>query len=364
MFLPADRVIGGRDALHGRARSPSSAASSVDFLLARRAARWACRSPSPTRPSTPRPTSRSARHDHVARAAGISDEEILDLLRVLGRGLAPGRRDDAGAAAEDSCSSRASASTSSRSATRYAAAQLYPMRRPAGQQHAHPAPAPDGPERGDQRRRAQRRAAAGLARDRRLLRRPRRLHAARRGSAAGRARPPGRAPGSARAAKSIDAAGAAGQDDRRRRDARLAEPEPLLDARARRCSTPPTPRARTSPSCAPARPSGPALPRAGDWFGRPVNLASRITAVARPGSLLAERAAARVGARRPTAASFAGERRLKRHPRAGGAVPARGEPRRRTPARLLVGPARRATPTAARAPAPEAHRSFRATASL
>jgi adenylate cyclase len=34
---------------------------------------------------------------------------------------------------------------------------------------------------------------------------------------------------------------------------------------------------------------GPALPRAGDWFGRPVNLASRITQIARPGSLLAER---------------------------------------------------------------------------
>jgi len=33
--------------------------------------------------------------------------------------------------------------------------------------------------------------------------------------------------------------------------------------------------------------SGPALQRAGDWYGRPVNLASRVTGVARPGSLLA-----------------------------------------------------------------------------
>lgn len=32
--------------------------------------------------------------------------------------------------------------------------------------------------------------------------------------------------------------------------------------------------------------SGPALPRGGDWYGRPVNLASRITAAARPGSVL------------------------------------------------------------------------------
>jgi adenylate cyclase len=32
--------------------------------------------------------------------------------------------------------------------------------------------------------------------------------------------------------------------------------------------------------------TGPALSRGGDWYGRPVNLASRITTVARPGSVL------------------------------------------------------------------------------
>jgi adenylate cyclase len=35
--------------------------------------------------------------------------------------------------------------------------------------------------------------------------------------------------------------------------------------------------------------SGAALSRAGDWYGRPVNIASRITAIARPGSVLATR---------------------------------------------------------------------------
>jgi len=35
--------------------------------------------------------------------------------------------------------------------------------------------------------------------------------------------------------------------------------------------------------------SGEALSRAGDWYGRPVNLASRLTAIARPGSVLATR---------------------------------------------------------------------------
>lgn len=33
--------------------------------------------------------------------------------------------------------------------------------------------------------------------------------------------------------------------------------------------------------------SGPALSRGGDWYGRPVNIASRVTAIARPGSVLA-----------------------------------------------------------------------------
>jgi adenylate cyclase len=55
---------------------------------------------------------------------------------------------------------------------------------------------------------------------------------------------------------------------------------------------------------------GPALSRAGDWFGRPVNLASRITSLARPASLLAEREV-----REATADAFrwsyAGERHLR-----------------------------------------------------
>jgi adenylate cyclase len=55
---------------------------------------------------------------------------------------------------------------------------------------------------------------------------------------------------------------------------------------------------------------GSALNRAGDWFGRPVNLASRITAIARPGSVLADRA---LHDSMPDSYrwSFAGERRLR-----------------------------------------------------
>jgi adenylate cyclase len=55
---------------------------------------------------------------------------------------------------------------------------------------------------------------------------------------------------------------------------------------------------------------GRALSRAGDWFGRPVNLASRITQVARPGSMLAEREV-RESAPDSYRWSYAGERRLR-----------------------------------------------------
>ncbi len=55
---------------------------------------------------------------------------------------------------------------------------------------------------------------------------------------------------------------------------------------------------------------GLALPRAGDWFGRPVNLASRITSIARPGSLLADEAL-HESSPEDYRWSYAGERRLK-----------------------------------------------------
>jgi adenylate cyclase len=56
--------------------------------------------------------------------------------------------------------------------------------------------------------------------------------------------------------------------------------------------------------------SGPALARAGDWYGRPVNLASRITSIAYPGSVLCAESV-REEAGDGYSWSFAGERRLK-----------------------------------------------------
>jgi adenylate cyclase len=55
---------------------------------------------------------------------------------------------------------------------------------------------------------------------------------------------------------------------------------------------------------------GPALTRAGDWYGRPVNLASRITGIAHPGSVLVS-GDARDASSNGYRWSFAGERRLK-----------------------------------------------------
>lgn len=58
--------------------------------------------------------------------------------------------------------------------------------------------------------------------------------------------------------------------------------------------------------------SGLAVSRAGDWFGSPVNLASRVTAVARPGAVLvAESARSAIGDAEGFEWSFAGGRRLK-----------------------------------------------------
>ena len=55
---------------------------------------------------------------------------------------------------------------------------------------------------------------------------------------------------------------------------------------------------------------GPALNRAGDWYGRPVNIASRITSIARPGSVVATEGA-RQGLDENYRWSFIGKRRLK-----------------------------------------------------
>ncbi|MFT3863527.1 MAG: adenylate cyclase regulatory domain-containing protein [Solirubrobacterales bacterium] len=57
--------------------------------------------------------------------------------------------------------------------------------------------------------------------------------------------------------------------------------------------------------------TGPALPQSGDYYGRSVNLASRITGIARPGSVLVDTATREAAGEDGFEYSFAGERRLK-----------------------------------------------------
>jgi adenylate cyclase len=87
------------------------------------------------------------------------------------------------------------------------------------------------------------------------------------------------------------------------------EPEPLLDAALMLIDAADA-EGEDFPQLRAGAAFGRALPRAGDWFGRPVNLASRITAIARPGSVLVEREV-RESAKDAYGWSYAGERRLK-----------------------------------------------------
>jgi adenylate cyclase len=57
--------------------------------------------------------------------------------------------------------------------------------------------------------------------------------------------------------------------------------------------------------------TGPTLPQAGDYYGRSVNLASRVTGIARPGSVLVDAPTRDSAGEAGFTYSFAGERRLK-----------------------------------------------------
>jgi adenylate cyclase len=100
--------------------------------------------------------------------------------------------------------------------------------------------------------------------------------------------------------------------------------DPLLDV-ALRLVEADLPQLRVGVAC------GPALERHGDWYGSPVNQASRVTSVARPGSVLVTESVRRT-AEEEWSWSFARERRLKgvgevklfraRRPEPGGAASA------------------------------------------
>jgi adenylate cyclase len=305
MFLPAERVIGGH-ARYTAAEIAQRGEVAEDFLIAVRRA-MGLPIAAPEEAVYTEADLEAVRMSHVAHAAGISDEEILDLMRTLGRGLAQAAETmrtltlrlvlEPGVSEHDL-------------ARRYAdaASQLSPMLGPLvtnllnlhlrqmAQSEALSAAERSGGQLAGSREIAV--CFADLVGFTRL----------------GEEVPPDEL---ARKAVRLEALTSEVIDAPVRLiktigDAAMLtslEAEPLLDAAlslldAAEAEGEDFPQLRAGIAI------GAALSRAGDWFGRPVNLASRITQIARPGSLLAEREV-RESTRDSYRWSYAGERRLR-----------------------------------------------------
>ena len=305
IFLPADRVIVGPER-YTAAEVAELSGVELGFLEAARRA-MGLPIPEPDEAVYTEAELESAVRARIAREAGISDEDSLDLLRVLSRGLSQ--------AAE---SLRAfplklvlePGMSESELAGRYAeaAAQLYPLVDPMLSnvlalhlRHATQSEVISAIERSGGRLPGSRDVAvcfADLVGFTRLGEEVApdelgRLAVRLEMLAAEATEPP------VRLVKTIgDAAMLASP-----------EPEPLLDVALHLIDAADA-EGEEFPQLRAGVALGAAVPRAGDWFGRPVNLASRITAIARPGSLLAEREV-RESARDAYQWSYAGERRLR-----------------------------------------------------
>jgi adenylate cyclase len=305
MYLPADRVIVGPERYTSREVAARTGVEEQFLVAARRA--MGVPIPEPDEAVYTDAELESARMILVARQAGVSDEEQLELLRVLGRGLSQ--------AAE---SLRAMplrlvlepGMSESELAQRYAqaAAALYPLVDPLVSnllalhlRHATQSTVVSAFERSGGQLPGSREVAVCFADLVGFTRLGEEIPPEELGRLAMRletlatevAEPP------VRLVKTIgDAAMLASP-----------EPEPLLGAALSLIDVADA-EGEEFPQLRAGAALGQALPRAGDWFGRPVNLASRITSVARPGSLLAEQdVRERAGER--FRFSFAGERRLK-----------------------------------------------------
>jgi adenylate cyclase len=305
IFLPADRVIVGEER-YTAAEVARISGVEEDFLVAARRA-MGLPVPEPGEAVYTEAEVESAKRTLLAREAGISDEDILELLRVLGRGLSqaadslrllplklvlePGlsERDLAGRYAQ-------------------AVAALYPMVDPLISnvlalhlRHTAQSEVISALELRGGQLPGSREVAVCFADLVGFTRLGEEVAPEQLGHLAGRlealaseaATPP------VRLVKTIgDAAMLASP-----------EPEPLLNAALMLIDAADA-EGEDFPQLRAGAALGRALPRAGDWFGRPVNLASRITAVARPGSVLVEREV-RESAKDAYGWSYAGERRLK-----------------------------------------------------
>jgi adenylate cyclase len=305
VLLPADRVVGGGER-YTAAQVAERSGVELDFLVAARRA-MGLPIPDADEPAYTEAEIEAAKRIVLGREAGISDEEILDLLRVLGRGLSQAaqslRAMPLKLVLEPGMSERELAS-------RYgeAAALLYPLVDPMVSnvlalhlRNATQSEAISTIERIDGKLPGARDVAvcfADLVGFTRL----------------GEEVPPdelGRLAVRLEALATDAAEPPVGLVKTIGDAAMLAsvEPEPLLDAALKLLEAADA-EGEEFPQLRAGAALGHALSRAGDWFGRPVNLASRITGVARPGSLLVEREL-RESAPDAYRWSFAGERRLK-----------------------------------------------------
>jgi adenylate cyclase len=305
MYLPADRVIVGSQRFTAAEIAELSGVDESFLVAARRA--MGLPIPEQDEALYTEAELESARMIHVARDAGISDEEVLDLLRVLGRGLSQVaetlRALPLKLVLEPGISEP-------ELANRYAqaAGALYPLVNPLVEsvlalhlKHATQSTVVSALERSGGQLPGSRDVTVCFADLVGFTRLGEEVPPDELGRLAVRlealatevAEPP------VRLVKTIgDAAMLASPD-----------PEPLLGA-ALSLIEAADGEGEDFPQLRAGAALGQALPRAGDWYGRPVNLASRITGVARPGSLLVEREL-----RESTPAayrwSYAGERRLK-----------------------------------------------------
>jgi adenylate cyclase len=263
--------------------------------------------PDPQEPLYTKMELESVRMIHIARAAGIADEDLLDLLRVLGRGLSQAadtlRAMPLKLVLEPGISEQELAS-------RYGSAveQLYPLLGPLLSnllalylREATQTEVISALERAGGELPGAREVTVSFADLVGFTRLGEEVPPAELGQLAARletlatdlAAPP------VRLVKTLgDAAMLASPD-----------PQPLLDATLGLIAAADG-EGEDFPQLRAGAALGIALPRAGDWFGRPVNLASRITSIARPGSLLAD-VGVHDAASEQYRWSFAGERHLR-----------------------------------------------------
>ncbi len=305
VFLPADRVIVGPER-YTAAQVAELAAVDLDFLVAARRA-MGLPIPEPQEAVYTEAELESARMIHAAREAGILDEDMLALLRVLGRGLSQAAQTlralplklvlRPGISESDLAGQYAQA-----------AAQLYPLVDPLLSnllalhlRNATENEVVSALERSGGQLPGSREVAICFADLVGFTRLGEEVPPDELGRLAVRleslatdvAEPP------VKLVKTIgDAAMLAS-----------VEPQPLIDAALMLLDAADS-EGEDFPQLRAGAAFGAALPRAGDWFGRPVNLASRITQIARPGSMLVERDV-RDCAREAFRFSYAGERRLR-----------------------------------------------------